>query len=71
MLYCVSGKAFRSELICLLRCQWKELYERNDGERAHRKSRPRIEIQLNEVKLKPRSFSLYQNEQRHPFTNSS
>jgi hypothetical protein len=62
LLYCVSGKVFRSELICLLRCQWRELYERYDGERA-RKSRPKIEIQLNETKLRPRSFSLYPNEQ--------
>ncbi len=60
LLYCVSGKVFRSELICLLRCQWKELYDRNEGERfAYRKSRPRIEIQLNETKLRPRSISLY------------
>ncbi len=65
LLYCVSGKVFRSELICLLRCQWKELYERNEGERlAHRKSRPKIEIQLNETKLRSRSCSLYPNEQQ-------
>lgn len=73
LLYCVSGKVFRSELICLLRCQWKELYERNDrGERlAYRRSRPKIEIRLNEMKLKPRSYSLYPNEQQHRLSVSS
>ena len=67
LLYCVSGKAFRSELICLLRCQWKDLYEKSgDGERlALRKSRQKLILQLNDTKLKPRSFSLYPNEQQH------
>jgi hypothetical protein len=72
LLYCVSGKVFRNELICLLRCQWKELYDRNDGERViRRKSRPKIEMQLNEVRLKPRSLSLYPNGQqpRLPFSS--
>ncbi len=65
LLYCVSGKVFRGELICLLRCQWKELYDRGEGDRAaRRKSRPKIEIQLNEAKLKPRSFYLYPNNQQ-------
>jgi len=70
LLYCVSGKVFRGELICLLRCQWRELYERYDGERA-RKSRPKIEIRLNETKLRPRSFSLYPNEKQRRLSVSS
>jgi hypothetical protein len=72
LLYCVSGKVFRGELICLLRCQWKELYDRNEGERsAHRKSRAKIEIKLNETKLRPQSFSLYRNDQQHRLSISS
>jgi hypothetical protein len=72
LLYCVSGKAFRSELICLLRCRWKELYERNDGERlAYKKYRSKIEMQLNETKLRTRSLSLCQNEQQPRLSISS
>lgn len=75
LLYCVSGKVFRSELICLLRCRWKELYDRNEGERYNhhqqRKSRPRIEIQLHEARLKPRSISLYPIEQQRRLSNCS
>ena len=60
LLYCVSGKAFRNELICLLRCQWKELYDRNDGERRlKRLSRPKIEIQLTQSKLRLPLTSLH------------
>ena len=73
LLYCVSGKVFRSELICLLRCQWKELYDRNDGERMnnHRKARPRMDIQLHEARLKPHSLSLYPIEQQRRLSNTS
>jgi hypothetical protein len=72
LLYCVSGKAFRSELICLLRCRWKELYERNDGERlAYKKCRSKIEMQLNETKLRTRSLSLCQNDQQPRLSISS
>jgi hypothetical protein len=71
LLYCVSGKVFRSELICLLRCQWNELYDKSKGERAaQRKSRPKIEIQLNEQKFKPRSFSLHSNDQKNRLSYS-
>ncbi|CAF1143167.1 unnamed protein product [Adineta steineri] len=64
LLYCVSGKVFRGELICLLRCRWRELYDRNETERmARRRSRPRNEIQLNEPKLKTRSLSINPNDQ--------
>ncbi|UJR16461.1 hypothetical protein I4U23_003363 [Adineta vaga] len=62
LLYCVSGKVFRNELGYILRCKWRELYDRNEIERAaRRKSRPKIEIQLNEVKVKPRTSSFCQN----------
>lgn len=73
LLYCVSGKVFRSELICLLRCQWKELYDRTDGERVnhHRKHRPRIDIQLHEARIKPQSISLYPIEQQRRLSNTS
>ena len=56
LLYCVSGKVFRDELMCLLRCNWKELYNRNEAERSanRRISRPPINIQLQEAKT-PRS----------------
>lgn len=73
LLYCVSGKVFRSELICLLRCQWKELYDRNDGERLnhHRKNRQRMDIQLHEARLKPQSLSLHPIEQQRRLSNTS
>ena len=64
LLYCVSGKAFRNELAYILRCRWRELYDRSEAERAARKkSRPKIEIQLNETKLKPRALSCCPNDQ--------
>jgi len=51
ILYCLSGKIFRSELMYLLRCQWKELYTRNEGERmSKKKPRPKTNIQLQESK---------------------
>lgn len=75
LLYCVSGKVFRSELICLLRCQWKELYDRNDVERINhqqRKSRPRLDIPLHETRLRPQSVSLHPIEQQQRrLSNSS
>ncbi|CAF3053388.1 unnamed protein product [Rotaria sp. Silwood2] len=72
LLYCVSGKVFRSALICLLRCHWKELYDRNECERMiQRKLRPNLKIQLNETKLKPRYCSLLRNNQLHHVTTSS
>lgn len=37
LLYCLSGKIFRSELMCLLQCQWKELYNKHEGERMSKK----------------------------------
>ncbi len=53
LLYCLSGKIFRSELISLLRCQWKVLYNRHDGERMSKKIlRPKTNIQLQESKGK-------------------
>ncbi|CAF1339747.1 unnamed protein product [Adineta ricciae] len=70
LLYCVSGKAFRTELAYILRCRWRELYDRSEAERAARKkSRPKIEIQLNETKLKPRALSCCPNDQ--PYRTSS
>ena len=46
LLYCVSGKAFRSELIYLLRCEWKILYDKRDGERkTQNAARLQLEIQ--------------------------
>lgn len=64
LLYCVSGKAFRTELMYLHRCQWKELYDRNEGERRQqRASRPRIEIQMTQSKLKLRSAPLHPQDQ--------
>ena len=51
LLYCVSGKIYRRKLMHLLRCQWKELCKRNEGEhRGSYKSRPKNNIQLQEVK---------------------
>jgi len=53
LLYCLSGKIFRSELISLLRCQWKVLYNRHDGERMSKKIlRPKTNIELQESKGK-------------------
>jgi hypothetical protein len=53
LLYCVSGKVFRGELMYLLRCQWKELYNRNEGERMGYKKPPtKTNIQLQQTKLK-------------------
>ena len=41
LLYCLSGKTFRSELMCLLRCRWKELYDKHETNRtSKRKARP-------------------------------
>ncbi|CAF0841852.1 unnamed protein product [Rotaria sordida] len=72
LLYCVSGKVFRSELICLLRCHWKELYDRNECERMiQRKHRQNLEIQLNERKSKSQYSPLHQNNQQRPLTISS
>jgi hypothetical protein len=53
LLYCVSGKVFRTELVYLVRCQWKELYDRNEVERsAHRHSRRKLPMPLNESRSK-------------------
>jgi hypothetical protein len=53
LLYCLSGKIFRGELMYLLRCQWKELYQRKEAERmSMRNRRPKINIQLQETKAK-------------------
>ncbi len=57
ILYCLSGKIFRSELSSLLRCQWKELYNRHDGERLSKKiNRPKLNIPLQESKPKSRNI---------------
>jgi hypothetical protein len=51
LLYCLSGKIFRGELMYLLRCQWKELYTRHEGERVSKKKlRTKMNIQLQESK---------------------
>ncbi|CAF3790844.1 unnamed protein product [Rotaria socialis] len=72
LLYCVSGKVFRSELLCLLRCQWKELYDRYEGERkVQRKTRSKVEIQLNEKKFEIRAPCLRRNDQQRHLTASS
>ncbi|CAM4876746.1 unnamed protein product [Rotaria socialis] len=72
LLYCVSGKVFRSELLCLLRCQWKELYDRYEGERkVQRKTRSKVEIQLNEKKFEIRASCLRRNDQQRHLTASS
>ena len=53
LLYCVSGKVFRTELMCLLRCQWKELYNRNENDRmGNRKSLAKNNLQLQQTNLK-------------------
>ncbi|CAF0953587.1 unnamed protein product [Rotaria magnacalcarata] len=55
LLYCVSGEVFRGELMYILQCHWKELYNRNDGEhRGSYKYRPNDEIQLKESTTKHR-----------------
>ena len=65
LLYCVSGKAFRNELICLLRCEWRALYDRNEGERrAQRRHHPTIEMQLQESKQQNRHLSPCPNDQQ-------
>ena len=62
LLYCVSGQAFRNELIYLLHCQWKELYDKNKVERKpHGNSRSKVETQLNDIQLKSRPFSFHRN----------
>ncbi|CAF0758409.1 unnamed protein product [Adineta steineri] len=43
LLYCVSGKVFRDELMCILRCQWKQLYNKKEGKKQ---VRPIINLQL-------------------------
>ena len=49
LLYCLSGKIFRSELMCLLQCQWKELYNKHEVERmSKKKSRPTNRFPLKE-----------------------
>lgn len=53
LLYCVSGKVFRTELVYLLRCRCKELYDRNEIDRlAFRKSRQKVELQMNQSRSK-------------------
>ncbi|CAF2526760.1 unnamed protein product [Rotaria sp. Silwood2] len=55
LLYCASGKIFRSELMYILQCQWKELYNKNDGERrGSHKSHPKYHLQLQESTIKRR-----------------
>ncbi len=49
LLYCVSGRVFRGELMYLLRCQCKELYKRNDGKK---KTHPKTNIHLQQSKTK-------------------
>lgn len=74
LLYCVSGKAFRSELFLLLRCRWKELYDRYEGERnARRKNCPKVQIRLNEKKFKIETPIIGNSQQRRlsPGTSSN
>ena len=72
LLYCVSGKVFRNELICLLRYQWRELYDKNEGERrAQRRYRPKIEMQLQETKQHNRRLSPCPNDQQQRVSVSS
>ncbi len=53
VLYCLSGKIFRVELMYLIRCQWKELYKRNEKGSINKKYlRSKMNIQLQQSKLK-------------------
>lgn len=56
LLYCASGKLFRGELMYILRCHWKELYNRNEAEhRGSNKYRHKDDIPLKESQEKHRS----------------
>lgn len=67
LLYCVSGEVFRSELFYLLRCQWKELYDRSENDRgAHRRSRRKLEVQLQQSKAKAKTKTMIRNQNYHP-----
>ncbi|UJR29960.1 hypothetical protein I4U23_017507 [Adineta vaga] len=55
LLYCVSGKVFRDELMYILRCQWKDLYNKHEVKKpAHLK----CNIQLQESTPKFRTTKL-------------
>lgn len=59
LLYCVSGKVFRSELSHLLRCRFNELYGRNEAERfPRRKSKHKNQIQMAPAKSKINSRNI-------------
>ncbi|CAF1480516.1 unnamed protein product [Rotaria sp. Silwood1] len=71
LLYCASGKVFRNELMYILRCQWKELYNRNEGDRrGSYKSRPQYNIQLQESQIKRRTTNgVVKKQNYYPFKN--
>ena len=52
LLYCVSGRIFRDELMFILRCRWKDLYNKQEVKKP---IRPKCIIQLQESTPKHRS----------------
>lgn len=58
LLYCVSGKVFRNELVSLMRCQWRAVLENNEERRMRRLSRSKLDLQLHNCKVKTYSPSL-------------
>ena len=53
LLYCLSGKIFRTELVYLLRCRWRQLYNTHKNEALSKQPfQQKNNIQLNEAKEK-------------------
>ncbi|CAF1095459.1 unnamed protein product [Rotaria sordida] len=71
LLYCASGKVFRMELIYILRCKWKKLYNRNEGKRrVNHKFYPKDNMRLQESKSNRRSTNgVIQNLNYYSFKN--
>jgi len=66
LLYCLSGKIFRSELMYLLRCQWKQLYNKHENERLSKRfSRPKANIQMRESQNKLHPNQCLANHRRY------
>lgn len=62
LLYCLSGKIFRSELMCLLRCRWKELYDKHETDRmSKKKRRPNLNQYPNKNNHQPSTRNLHSN----------
>lgn len=53
LLYCLSGKTFRTELMYLIQCQWRQLYKKHENERLSKRiHRPNANMKISESQNK-------------------